>query len=88
MADEIARWDWVYDYDEDPPGGFVYGRFSLRADGVLLRAYREHGENWREVSWWPGETDAHRAAVLLTRRGYELKNGPGLGRSPSRTEPT
>ncbi|QFG22543.1 hypothetical protein [Actinomadura sp. WMMB 499] len=76
MTDEaiVARWKWVYDYDEDPPGGFVFGRFKLRADGVLLRAYRDHLENWQEVSWWPGEADPDRAARLLHSRGYELRD--------------
>ncbi|OLT27296.1 hypothetical protein BJF79_01410 [Actinomadura sp. CNU-125] len=81
MADReevIARWTWVYDYDEDPPGGFVFGRFKLRSDGVLLRAYRDHGEDWKKVDWWPGETDLLRAMQLLHRRGYELKDGPNV----------
>lgn len=70
----IARWKWLYEYDEDPPGGFSFGQFKLRADGVVLRGYGDRVERWEEVSWWPGEIDPHRAAQLLHARGYELSD--------------
>ncbi|RSN61937.1 hypothetical protein [Actinomadura sp. WAC 06369] len=76
MAVEVARWDWLYEYDEESSRGFGFGRFVLHADGALLRSHGENSETWREVSWWPGETDPRRAARLLWQRGYELKNGP------------
>jgi hypothetical protein len=69
----VARWRWVYDYDNDPPGGFVFGHMTLDANGVLLRSYGESEGPWRPVPWWPGERDPRRAAEILAARGYELR---------------
>ncbi|MFC5744578.1 hypothetical protein [Actinomadura rugatobispora] len=71
-ADVVARWRWVYDYPDDPPGGFVFGEMVLYADGTLLRRYGDGGLPWAPVLWWPGERDPGRAAALLASRGYGL----------------
>ncbi|XVQ09845.1 hypothetical protein ACQP1W_46255 [Spirillospora sp. CA-255316] len=72
-VDAVARWRWVYDYAEDPPGGFVFGEMVLCADGTLLRRYGDGGRlPWSAVAWWPGERDPDRAAALLRGRGYTL----------------
>ncbi|WP_433327921.1 hypothetical protein [Spirillospora sp. CA-294931] len=70
--DLVARWGFVYDYPDDPPGGFVAGQLVLGRDGVLLRRY-DGTTVWQQVTWWPGEDDPRRAAGLLRRRGYQLR---------------
>ncbi|WP_344592433.1 hypothetical protein [Actinomadura vinacea] len=66
----IVRWRWVYGYDEDPPGGFVFGDMALQADGVLQ--WRTGDSPWSPFPWWPGEKDPQRAEGILRSRGYEL----------------
>lgn len=61
---------------DDLGGGFVTGELLLRADGVLLRrqtlffptgdgSLSEGFGPWEEVTWWEGETDPQRAAIVL-----------------------
>lgn len=72
-GDDVLRsWRFVWDYPEDPPGGYVFGDMILRADGALLRRYGGGDVQWEAVSWWPGERDPERAARILTARGYDL----------------
>ena len=77
---------------DDLGGGFVTGELLLRADGVLLRrqtlffptgdgSLSEGFGPWEEVTWWEGETDPQRAAIVLHYRGYDLhqRDPGGLG---------
>lgn len=93
---------WLYGYDmpDDLGGGFVTGEFLLRADGVLLRRQAlffpagdgnlaEEFGPWEEVTWWEGETDPERTAIVLHYRGYDLHQRdpadlgtPGGGNAP------
>jgi hypothetical protein len=76
-------WSYGFDMPDDLGGGFVTGELLLRADGVLLRRqtlFFRTGDGklsagfgpWEQVTWWEGEADRERAAIVLHYRGYDL----------------
>jgi hypothetical protein len=79
----LAYWSYGFDMPDDLGGGFVTGELLLRADGVLLRRqtlFFPTGDGqllagfgpWEQVTWWEGEADPDRAAIVLHYRGYDL----------------
>jgi hypothetical protein len=71
---------WLYDYDEEFGGGYAWGDFLLRDDGILFRQFgatlSQDGHTfrrgpWTEVTDWRG-TDADACQAYLHSTGYVL----------------
>ena len=76
---ERQRWRWSMDYPDSFGGGFSFGRFLLRDDGMLLCAHGDDDPDWFPMRQYDPAVTLTEVRDDLAASAYDLfEPKPGL----------